>query len=73
MLKTVMFIAALTVTSVNPNEKPPAPPETVTITKELAEKLVQQSIALQHEIARLKQEAYLYQMLLYEERLKMCA
>lgn len=29
--------------------------------------------ALQTEIARLKQEAYLYQMLLHEERQKMCA
>lgn len=73
MLKTVMFITALTVTQVSPNEKPPAPPETVTITKELAEKLVQANIAQQHEIARLRQEAYLYQMLLYEERQKMCA
>lgn len=72
MFKTVMFIAALTVTPV-PNEKPPAPPETVTITKELAEKLVQQSIALQNEIARLKHEVYLYQMALYDERNKMCA
>lgn len=70
MFKTVMFIAALTVTPVEQAEKPV---ETVTITKALAEKLVQQNIAQQHEIARLKQEAYLYQMLLYEERLKMCA
>ena len=73
MLKTVMFITALTVTPVNPNEKPPAPPETVTITKELAEKLVQQSIAFQNEIARLKHGVYLYQMDLYDERNKMCA
>lgn len=71
MFKAVVFIAALTVTPVDPPE--PAPVETVTITKALAEKLVQQSIALQNEIARLKQEAYLYQMLLYEERMKMCA
>ena len=73
MFKTVVFIAALTVTPVNPNEKPPAPPETITITKELAEKLVQQSIALQNEIARLKQESYLLQMIIHEERKKMCA
>ena len=72
MLKTVVFIAALTVTPVNPNEKPPAPPETITITKELAEKLVQQSIALQNEIARPKQESYLLQMIIHEERKKMC-
>lgn len=71
MLKTVAFLTVLTVTSVNPDE--PTPPETVTITKALAEKLVQQSIALQSEIARLKQENYLYQMLLHEERQKMCA
>lgn len=71
MFKTVVFITAMTVTQVNP--EPPAPPETVTITKELAEKLVQQSIALQNEIARLKQEAYLLQMMIYEERQKMCA
>ena len=71
MLKTVMFIAALTVTPVNPKE--PVPVETVTITKELAEKLVQQSIALQNEIARLRHEVYLYQMALYDERNKMCA
>ena len=73
MLKTVVFIAALTVTPVNPNEKPPAPPETITITKELAEKLVQQSIALQNEIARLQQESYLLKMIIHEERQKMCA
>ena len=66
-----MFIAAMTVTPVNPKE--PVPEETVTITKELAEKLVQQSIALQNEIARLKQESYLLQMMIYEERQKMCA
>lgn len=71
MLKTVMFIAAMTVTPVNPKE--PVPEETVTITKELAEKLVQQSIALQNEIARLQQESYLLKMMIYEERQKMCA
>ena len=70
MLKTVMFITALAITPVNPNE---TPPETVTITKELAEKLVQQSLALQNEIARLRHEVYLYQMALYDERNKMCA
>lgn len=71
MLKTVMFIAAMTVTQAPPKE--PVPVETVTITKELAEKLVQQSVALQSEIARLKHEVYLYQMALYDERNKMCA
>lgn len=71
MFKTVLFIAAMTVTTAPPKE--PMPVETITITKALAEKLVQQSIALQTEIARLKQEAYLYQMLPHEERQKMCA
>ena len=73
MFKTAVFIAAMTVTQVNPNEKPPTPPETVTITKELAEKLVQQRIALQNEIANLRHEVYLYQMALYDERNKLCA
>lgn len=71
MFKAVVFIAALTVTPVDQPE--PVPVETVTITKALAEKLVQQSIALQNEIARLKQESYLLQMMIYEERQKMCA
>lgn len=71
MLKTVMFITALTVTPVNPKE--PAPVETVTITKELAEKLVQSSIAQQNEIMQLKQTIFQYQMALHEARTRMCA
>ena len=71
MLKTIALITVLTVTPVNPKE--PVPPETVTITKALAEKLVQSSIAQQNEIAYLKQEIYQYQMALHEARTKMCA
>ena len=71
MLKTIALLTVLTVTPANPKE--PVPPETVTITKELAEKLVQSSIAQQNEIANLKQTVYMYQVLLYEARTKMCA
>lgn len=76
MLKTIalisvlisVLIAALAITHVNPKE----PVETVTITKELAEKLVQSSIAQQYKIEQLKHNVYLYQMALHEERNKMC-
>lgn len=71
MFKTVALIAVLTVTPGNP--KQPKPVETVTITKALAEKLVQSSIAQQTEIMQLKQTVYQYQMALHEARTKMCA
>ena len=71
MVKTIALIAAITVTPVNPKE--PVPVETVTITKALAEKLVQSSIAQQNEIAYLKQEIYQYQIALHQARTKMCA
>lgn len=66
-----LIAASLTVTPIAPAEKPPE--ETVTITKELAEKLVQARVAQQMEIERLKHEIYLYQMALGEARSKMCA
>lgn len=71
MLKTIALIAVLSVTPANPKE--PVPAETVTITKALAEKLVQSSIAQQNEIAYLKQEIYQYQAALHQARTKMCA
>lgn len=66
-----LIAASLTVTPIAPSDKQPE--ETVTITKALAEKLVQSSHAQQMEIERLKHEVYLYQMALYEARTKMCA
>lgn len=71
MLKTVLLITVLTVTPANPKE--PVPAETVTITKELAEKLVQSSIAQQQEIAQLKMDIYQYQIALHQARTRMCA
>lgn len=65
-----IVIASLTVTPSDPVDKPV---ETVTITKELAEKLVQSARTQQIEIANLKHEIYLYQMALGEARTKMCA
>lgn len=71
MLKTFVLVAALTVTPVNTAEK--LPDETVTITKALAEKLVQSSVAQQQEIAQLKQDIYQYQMMIFDMRSRMCA
>ena len=71
MLKAIVLITAFTVTPVNPVEKPPI--ETITITRETAEKLVQAAIAQQVIIEELKQALYQYQMALYDERNKMCA
>lgn len=71
MLKTIALITALTVTPVNPKEQVPV--ETVTITKALAEKIVQSNIAQQQEIANLKQEIYQWQMIVSDIRSKMCA
>ena len=65
-----IVIASLTVTPVEPTDKPA---ETVTITVELAEKLVQSKRAMQIENNSLKYEIYQYQMLLHEARTKMCA
>lgn len=71
MLKTIALITVLTVTPANPKE--PVPAETVTITKELSEKLVQSIVAQQNEIAYLKQEIYQYQNALHLARTRMCA
>lgn len=71
MFKTFVLVAALTVTPVNTAEK--LPDETVTITKALAEKLVQSSVAQQQEIAQLKQDIYQYQMMIFDMRSRMCA
>ena len=71
MFKTFVLVAALTVTPVNTAEK--LPDETVTITKALAEKLVQSSVAQQQEIAQLKQDIYQYQMMIFDMRSRLCA
>lgn len=71
MLKEMILITAISVVPGEATEKPM--PETVTITKELAEKLVQNANAQQMEIERLRHEVYLYQMALGEARSKMCA
>lgn len=74
MIKTIALITMLSVVPVNSAEKPPAgKAETVTITKELAEKLVQMRVAQEQENAQLRYEIYQYQMLLYEARTKTCA
>lgn len=78
MLKTIVIITSLTVAPVNTGEKvqvdPIAPTvETLTISKSLAEQLVQTIHAQHSQIAELKHEIYKYQHALYEARTKMCA
>lgn len=71
MVKTIALITALTITPVNPRE--PEPVETITITKALAEQLVQTIKAQQVGIEQLKMEIYQYQQLLHDARVRMCA
>lgn len=79
MIKALVLFTALAVTTVVPAAKPKEATvvspkeETVTITKSLAEKIVQSANEQQREIEKLRYTIYVYQMRLEEARTKMCA
>ena len=71
MLKAIIFLTVLSIAPAYSEETLPA--DTVTISKELAEKLTQLRVDQQTQIEQLRYEIYQYQMLLHEARTKMCA